>query len=333
MPAVSAAALDSLDDNVFRVIITGFGPYAQYEENPSWLAVKPLHNKILTLPEVSPVVPVTVNGDVVMTETTGSEVEVKPRQIHITTCKVPVTYEAVLSMVPSFHARPPVLPESQDSLYPNIPPPEDGYDLCFHVGVAGRGPLRVERVGHKKGYNMKDATGKFAPIVPVSISTNEEADRGPASEPTISGADRLEMERLEYDAFGLLVDPVDGGDIPTRGLGKGYEAFDDEIYTDIDTLKLVQFLKETGFEEIYTSMDAGHYLCDYIYYCSLAEAKRANRNEVGKATKVFFLHVPPVNLPHSTQEVTDAIMKSVIWICNGLQSGESLSPVVAHGGN
>lgn len=97
---------------------------------------------------------------------------------------------------------------------------------------------------------MKDVTGKLAPIVPVSISTNEEADRGPASEPTLSDAERLEMERLEYDPFGPLVDPVDGGDIPTRGLGKGYEAFDDEIYTDIDALKLVQFLKETGFEVI-----------------------------------------------------------------------------------
>lgn len=98
---------------------------------------------------------------------------------------------------------------------------------------------------------MKDATGKLAPIVPVSISTNEEADRGPASEPPLSDAERLEMDRLEYDPFGLLVDPADGGDIPTRGLGKGYEAFDDEIYTDIDTLKLVQFLKETGFEVIF----------------------------------------------------------------------------------
>lgn len=78
-------------------------------------------------------------------------------------------------------------------------------------------------------------------------------------------------------------------------------------------------------------MDAGHYLCDYIYYCSLAEAKRANRNDIGKNTKVLFLHCPPVGQPHTTQEVTDAIMKIVTWVCNGLQSGDSLSSTIGLG--
>jgi hypothetical protein len=104
-------------------------------------------------------------------------------------------------------------------------------------------------MGHKKGYNMKDATGKLAPIVPVSISTEESGPAAGASDPiSASEAQRAEMQRLGYDPFGRLEDPVDGGDIPTRGLGKGYEAFDDEIHTDIDALKLVHFLKETGFE-------------------------------------------------------------------------------------
>jgi hypothetical protein len=107
----------------------------------------------------------------------------------------------------------------------------------------------VERMGHKKGYNMKDATGKLAPVVPVSISTEESGPAAGASDPIPpSEVQRAEMERLGYDPFGRLEEPVDGGDIPTRGLGKGYEAFDDEIHTDIDALKLVHFLKETGFE-------------------------------------------------------------------------------------
>ena len=192
--------------------------------------------------------PVTVNGDVVMNGTDESEASSKPRQIHITTCKIPAIYEAVLSIIPSFHARPPVLPESQN---PNVLPHEDGFDLCLHVGMAGRGPLRVERMGHKKGYNMKDATGKLAPIVPVSISTEEAGPAASASDPiSTPEAQRTEMLRLGYDPFGHFEEPVDGGDIPTRGLGKGYEAFDDEIHTDIDVLKLVHFLKETGFEVI-----------------------------------------------------------------------------------
>jgi pyroglutamyl-peptidase len=233
-------------------------PFAHYRENPSWLAVQPLHNKILTFDR--PAASLTTNDDVVMTGTEESEVNSKPHQIHITTCIVPTSYEAVLSIVPSFHARPPVLPESQDLRYSNLPPPEDGFDLCLHIGVTGRGPLRVERVGHKKGYNMKDATGKLAPIVPVSISTDETGPAAGASDPTPSEVQRAEMERLGYDPFGRLEEPVDGGDIPTRGLGKGYEAFDDEIHTDIDALKLVHFLKETGFEVGPNSMVSVHRL-------------------------------------------------------------------------
>lgn len=67
-------------------------------------------------------------------------------------------------------------------------------------------------------------------------------------------------------------------------------------------------------------MDAGHYLCDFIYYCSLAEAKRsAKPYEKRRNTQVLFLHCPPVNQPLSTEEVTDAIKRIIIWECNELQ--------------
>jgi pyroglutamyl-peptidase len=76
-------------------------------------------------------------------------------------------------------------------------------------------------------------------------------------------------------------------------------------------------------------MDAGYYLCDFIYYCSLAEAQRAvapssqSPNHVEtpdrpQATKVLFLHVPPVDKPLSTEEMRDAIKRIVVWVCSGL---------------
>jgi len=218
---VPTTVTDNVDKDAYRVLLTGFGvrclddlqlpfnpdnfsqPFAHYKENPSWLAVQPLHNKILAFDP--PAAPIAVNGDVIMNGTDESEAHSKPCQIHITACMVPTTYEAVLSIVPSFHARPPVLPEFQDPQNPNFPPHEDGFDFCLHVGVAGRGPLRVERVGHKKGYNMKDATGKLAPIVPVSISTDEAGPAAGASDPTPpSEVQRVEMEQLGYDPFGRL---------------------------------------------------------------------------------------------------------------------------------
>lgn len=155
------------------------------------------------------------------------------REVRITTLNVPVTYEDVLSTVPGLHARPPVLPPVENI----FPPPPNGYDLVLHVGVAGRGPLRIERVSHKFGYNMKDANGCQAPVVRVS---RDEASRGP-SEP--SPEERLERARLGY-----INGPIDGAEPPKRGFGKGYESFPEEIYTEVDVEKLVNHLKKSGVE-------------------------------------------------------------------------------------
>jgi len=156
------------------------------------------------------------------------------REIRITSLNVPVIYDDVLSVVPGLHAHPPVLPPIENA----FPPPPNGYDLVLHVGVAGRGPLRIERTGHKFGYNMKDANGCHAPIVRVA---RDEASRIP-SEP--SPAERMERARLGYDIEG----PIDGGEPPKRGFGKGYESFPEEIYTDVDVERLVHHLKKCGVE-------------------------------------------------------------------------------------
>lgn len=164
------------------------------------------------------------------------------REIYLSTLQVPVTYEDVLAIVPGLHARPPVLPPSADPDLPDIILPADGFDLIFHVGVAGRGPLRMERVGHKFGYNMKDATGSYAPIVRVTRDETSNSNRG-QSEP--SEMERMERARLsEY----LIEPPVDGTEPPKRGFGKGYESFSEEIFTEIDVEKLVHHLKKSGVE-------------------------------------------------------------------------------------
>ena len=66
---------------------------------------------------------------------------------------------------------------------------------------------------------------------------------------------------------------------------------------------------------MYTSMDAGHYVCDYTYYCSMAEARRtAAKHDKGKHTKVLFMHVPPAGQPFTTEEVTEAVKKIIVWV-------------------
>ncbi|KAF9502009.1 peptidase C15 pyroglutamyl peptidase I-like protein [Pleurotus eryngii] len=273
MPAVPTHS-PTEGPNEFRVLVTGFGPFAHFDENPSWLAVKPLHKTTLATDPTSN--PIIVNQQVAVS---GSAPRM-PRPIHISALQIPVTYEAVLNTVPGLHSRPPILPEGVDPDFPA--PPEEGYDLMFHIGVAGRGPLRMERIGHKLGYQMKDVSGKLASVI---ISSGENIAR------------------------------------QTRGFGAAYETFPDEITTEVDVTRLVQDLKRSGIEQIYTSMDAGHYLCDFIYYCSLAEAKRtAKPYEKRRNTQVLFLHCPPVNQPLTTEEVTEAITRIIVWICQEIEA-------------
>lgn len=76
-------------------------------------------------------------------------------------------------------------------------------------------------------------------------------------------------------------------------------------------------------------MDAGHYLCDFIYYGSLAEVKRSSKPyEKKRNTQVLFLHCPPVGLPLSTEEVTEAIKRIIIWVCEDLQVDDSKDDLV-----
>ncbi|KAI0689748.1 hypothetical protein BC835DRAFT_229128 [Cytidiella melzeri] len=261
------------------------------------------------------------------------------QQIHITALVIPMAYQDVLAITPGLHARPPVLPTPADPAFAPTNLPQNGFDLIFHVGVAGRGPLRIERLGHKLNYNMKDVDGQYAPVVQLP------KEPAPPQEP--AEAERLEMQKSlsvsasSIDGFpsepkglraSMDISNADGEPAvvthhqkhrPRRGFGKGYEGFADELYTEIDVTKLINHLKRTGIDQVYSSMDAGHYLCDFLFYCSLAEAKRnAGKLEQDKArstppkmTPVLSMHCGPVGQPLGTAEVTEAIKQIIVWVC------------------
>ncbi|KZT72044.1 peptidase C15, pyroglutamyl peptidase I-like protein [Daedalea quercina L-15889] len=326
-----------LDPRAIRVLITGFGPFRNFNENPSWLAIRPLHNTVLwTQPQ--PVMH-DMEDEYAMVTDEKVYVEMTPQPIHITCVQIPMTYEGVLATVPGLHAHPPVLPPPPDPTMVVFPPPVKGYDFVLHVALAGRGPLRFERLAHKHGYAMKDTQRQHAPALPKE---------GPIATPEAS-----EIERMEMHLQGIMSVPSvegrhhEGPEIPpNRGFGKGYENFPEEIHTDIDVPKLVHYLKEIEVESVepdpedepgpedaikrtYTSMDAGHYICDFAFYCSLAEAKRMSmkpekskvqevilRGSPAKGTPVLAMHVPPINQPFATKHVTDAIRHAVVWVCS-----------------
>lgn len=171
----------AINDDSF---ITTSQPFKQHRPvNPSWLAVKPLHNVVI---------PLDLDAS-------------KGRVVKISTLEIPVSYEAVLDTVPKLHLRSPVLPEAPEDVKHSLFPltPHKGYDCIFHVGVAGSGPLRIEKLGHKLGYYKTDVDGRLAPI--VERQSEDFVDEQP-------------MKSL------------DDTSLPSRGFGVGYETFPDGKY-------------------------------------------------------------------------------------------------------
>ncbi|THV03361.1 peptidase C15, pyroglutamyl peptidase I-like protein [Dendrothele bispora CBS 962.96] len=232
-----------------RVLVTGYGPFRQYKENPSWFAVRTLHNTVIH---------------------TSTSTSSNPEPIHITSLEVPVVYSAVLDIVPGLHAAPPILPSSVPDDFPT--PPQGGYTLIVHVGVAGPTELRVEMFGDKTGYDKPDHEGKLADIV------GEE----------------------------------DGQ--PVRGFNEErYGMFPERLQIQVPVDPLLEGCANDG-TTLVTSIDAGQYLCDFIFYCSLAESKMAGRN-----TPVLFIHCPPIGEPLSTEQVTEGLKSIVANVCARLK--------------
>ncbi|KAJ7784106.1 hypothetical protein B0H16DRAFT_1491362 [Mycena metata] len=236
----------------YKVLVTGFGPFGTYKENPSWLAVKTLHDTVI------PTAP-----------TRGQPPKgPKPDSIHLTSLNIPTVYAAVLSTLPDLHAQPPVLPP----LYtpPTTRPlPEDGFNLIVHVGVAGPGPLRAERLAHKTGYQLPDYERQSPPII------------------------------------------IGGGNLRGFGSPRYGDEFANELFTSIDVDTLVKDLTEGPNPlSIVTSDDPGRFLCDFIYYCSLAESQRA-----GRGTPVLFIHCPPIDKKLSTAEVAEGVRRIISHVC------------------
>lgn len=253
--------------------------------NPSWLAVKPLHNTVIYAevqpqppPEPSPhhMPPLGPSSRPFPppppepVEPVDDQMHEDPtpivQQIHFTTLLIPVSYAAVLAITPGLHARPPVLPFPDDPAFAATHLPPNGFDFIFHTGCVGRGPLRIEKNAHKLNYRMKDAEGQYAPIVqlpkeaPQAEPEQDIINIGkpllpptpavPGNElgpPGASGLPRGVIDHEEHLAGERpLVESPEHQ--PTRGMGKAYESMPDELYTEVDVPRLIHHLKETGIQ-------------------------------------------------------------------------------------
>ena len=165
-----------------------------------------------------------------------------PQHIHISALQIQHTYESAFESVTGLHARPPIIPPTNPPSTTVAPPPEHGYDFIFHIGLAGRGPFRIERLAHKSGYRMKDSSYQYAPML-------EFLPEPSALEP--SQGEMLEQMRISSASMAIVghASPVDAAvDHPVRGFGKGYEAFPEDLHTTIDVEHLVHAMKGQGVE-------------------------------------------------------------------------------------
>lgn len=302
----------------FRVLITGFGPFNEFKVNPSWLAVKPLRDTTLSLPDSA----------------RSDDPDPDPANaIYISAFQIPAMYEKLYEAIPKIHrersyedygSRSNSLSKDKGRLGGRIgvqvpgggnknfvaqidtdpdfiipETPEGGYDFILHVGTGNTGPLELESCAHKVGYN------KFADIA------SKIPDLVGYRDTKVPDGKKTKVVKM-----------------PIHGYGAEYEEFPETIDVTVDVQKMVTDLRRGGVS-IRTSNDAGHYVCDYLSYGSLVEAQRvANEKSAGGSTHlpipVLFLHCPPVNQPLSTDQVTDGIRKVVFWICQGLKKGDCI---------
>ncbi|KAF8512421.1 hypothetical protein JB92DRAFT_2928574 [Gautieria morchelliformis] len=279
----------------YHALVTGYGPFSIVTDNPSWRAVVPLHNTLIHTDSAT---------------------------IHVTAIgPLEVTYSTILSVVPGLHARPPQLPPLNSEYAPMpepvIAPPPEGYDLTFHLGAGRNGALSIEQVGHKTGYRSPGVDGKMAPVVAVTSNRLGQA----------SAAEQFETERLRQGTKGPNGNALDDDVIsanakpePSHGFAKGYECFPEELRTEVDVPGLIKHLEQQGETRVVASVDAGHFLCDFICFGSLAESQRPlfgpPSDTKAKRSKSLFMHVPhDEHEPHTIEEMTEAARQMIAWVC------------------
>lgn len=296
------------DEVVVEVLVTGFGPFGRVKDNPSFLCTKDLHDLIL--------------------ESIPSPIDGSPRakRIHVQVIQTSVAYSHTLDLVPRIHGLKPSSTEAKIYLdpegeqpdpttglgaqgngshfpqgYRGICVPAKGYwDHVVHFGVGLNGSVAIETVAHKRGYQLPDVKGERAPIALDQSATKR---RGDDEQSAAEKGEEINMQASPSITTSGRTNLI-------RGFGQGYRPFDDELQTDNEVTRLVEWLKQDrGYEHIRQSTDPGRFLCDYIFYCSLAERQRSKHQ-----TTVQFVHVPPLRSPYTLQDLQRIARDVVTWI-------------------
>lgn len=200
-------------------------------------------------------------------------------KIHVHPSPITVAYKTIRELIPKL-----LFPEPTQNVQPNPnnfyrqssnanlqanpAAPQPNYDIVVHIGMApGCGFYSLEKWAHRDGYTRKDV--------------NHETMDGDA------------FWKQEYGAPQGLQTSFDAESV----LQKWKEELPVHRPSPLPSLVLQVMLSTNGIlhwpnyqdQDLRISTDAGHYLCDFIYFTSLVEYWR--RNPDGPRP-VVFLHVP-----------------------------------------
>ncbi|KAJ5102669.1 Peptidase C15 pyroglutamyl peptidase I [Penicillium argentinense] len=190
----------------------------------------------------------------------------------------------------SLHVHPTPIPVAYATVRETLPTILEEYaaahdnrrpDLIIHIGIASpRLYYSVESLAHRDDYNITDINGRSG------YEDGEKRWRGLGLPPI------LKPGPADPSTPGVLSNPSPPGD-------HFLECWKELAPPDTD---------------IRISHDAGHYLCDFIYYTSMSLAFRA-----GHDRNVLFLHVPGASEDANIErgrKVAIALIKSMVtcWI-------------------
>lgn len=155
-------------------------------------------------------------------------------------------------------------------------------DVVLHIGMAGPRPFyQVERRAHRTGYRSKDVDGCLPDGEPTARSGPRRAEEE-SGLVWYGGAERTEQLRDGED------------DTATEGKKEWlWHGCPEELESDLDIADVLGRWRrlsddvDSGRADLRLSDDPGRYLCDFIYYSSLAHLWKTGRRRA-----VTFLHVP-----------------------------------------
>lgn len=275
-----ADAVQEPETKEVNVLVTGFGPFKSFPKNPSWLIAS-------TLP---PTLSLTFPADAYASSPTVKTITIK---LHVYPSEVPVSYHAVSQLIPT-------LLDSDNATSPSI-----SYDHVVHIGMAGgRNYYSFETQAHRSGYKIRDIDGLDGYNCGERRWKSETFSKhGPAPEILGFGYD-------ERDVWGRWVGYVNGHNPNDSAEKKTLRVANEDAngnFSPVNSSSAVSGMGRGGLKgqevDIRISHDAGHFLCDFIFFTSLAERWRQKlENAPSDDTldrqhttnlPVIFLHVPP----------------------------------------